>query len=151
MLTYMVEPWSSAWPDLVPMWQAHWEEVATHKDKIELAVDFDAYARMEAAGQLNVLVVRDAGVAVGYHISFIRPHFHYRNSLTAYTDVYYLDPKYRLSTAGVKLFTEAEKSLKARGVQRMFTGTKLSHDKGRIFEHLGWTETERTFTKYIGD
>jgi hypothetical protein len=49
------------------------------------------------------------------------------------------------------LFANAEKALKARGVQRLFTGTKLSKDASLIFERGGWNESERLFIKYIGD
>lgn len=151
MISYQVEPWSAVWPELEPMWDAHWEEVAGNKAEIKLAVDMDAYAFMESRGMLHVVTVRADGKAVGYHLSFVRPHFHYKYSLTAYTDVYYLDKAYRAGSIGIKLFREVEKTLKARGVERMFTATKISHDKSRIFEHLGWHEVERQWSKYIGN
>lgn len=151
MITYMVEPWSSAWPEMEPMWQAHWEQVALNRDKIKLKVDMDAYAEYERQGALHLLVVRDNGKVIGYHLSIIRTHLHYKDSLNAFTDVYYLDKAYQGSTVGVRMFKEVEKTLKARGVEKMFTGTKTSLDRGALFEHLGWTLTEKLYTKWIGD
>jgi hypothetical protein len=52
---------------------------------------------------------------------------------------------------GANLFASAEHALKARGVRRLFTGTKLSRDASRLFERSGWDEAERLFIKYIGD
>lgn len=151
MITYMVEPWSAAWPEMEPMWQAHWEQVALNRDKIKLKVDMDAYAEYERQGALHLLVVRDNGKVIGYHLSIIRTHLHYKDSLNAFTDVYYVDKAYQGSTVGVRMFKEVEKTLKSRGVEKMFTGTKIGLDRGKIFEHLGWTETERLYTKWIGD
>lgn len=150
MITYAVEPWSKAWPEMEPLWNAHWEEVATNKDKIKLAVDFDMYRDFETTGRLHLVVARENGKVVGYHLSVVRTHPHYKTSLTAYTDVYFLSKECRKGFAGVRLFREVERTLKARGVEKMFTGTKKSLDMTRVFEYLGWTETERTFTKYIG-
>ena len=150
MITYQVEPWSRVWPELQPHWDAHWQEVALNRDTIKLNIDWDAYAAYDASGALHVMVVRKDGAVIGYHLSIVRPHLHYKDSLNAFTDVYYIAPEHRKGTVGVKLFLEVEKSLKARGVEKMFTGTKLSLDRGRIFERLGWTETERLYTKFIG-
>lgn len=148
-VTFMVEPWSQVWRELQPLWDAHWQEVALHRDEIKLAIDFDAYAQQEAMGCLQVMVARCEGFVVGYHLSFIHPHLHYRNSLSAYSDVYFIDPNYRKGATGINLFKEVEKAWIARGVQRAFTGTKLSLDMGRIFEHLGWSESERTYCKLL--
>lgn len=149
LVTFHVEPWSEVYPELEPHWEAHWREVATHQDEIPLSVDWGAYAAFERLGQLHVVTARSAGAVVGYHISFVRPHLHYSTSLTAFTDVYWLHPDFRKGRTGIKLFQHVEQTLRARGVQRMYTGTKLSLDMGRLFERLGWTEIERTFSKVI--
>jgi L-amino acid N-acyltransferase YncA len=108
------------------------------------------YRDFETTGRLHLVVARENGKVVGYHLSVVRTHPHYKTSLTAYTDVYFLSKECRKGFAGVRLFREVERTLKARGVEKMFTGTKKSLDMTRVFEYLGWTETERTFTKYIG-
>lgn len=151
MITYQVENWSDCVAELEPLWASHWDEVAMNKDTIPLEVSYESYLLLESQGQLHVLTARCDGKIIGYHISLVRPHLHYASSLSAFTDVYYISPEHRKGMVGVRLFKEAESTLKARGVDKMFTGTKLSLDMSRIFEHLGWTETERLFTKYIGD
>lgn len=149
MITYQTENWSDVFPEMEHLWPLHWEEVAGDKDVIKLDPDFESYAALEKIGTLHVVTARSAGQIIGYHISIVRPHLHYRTSLSAFTDVYYIHPDHRKGMVGVKLFKEVEKTLKQRGVQKMFTGTKLSLDMGRLFEHLGWKETERLYTKVI--
>lgn len=150
-LTFATEDWSDCVPELVGLWPAHWNEVATHKDKIPLDPNHVEYERCNALGQLHLTAARCNGDLAGYLTAIVRPHLHYAHSLSAFYDLYYLAPPYRRGMNGVRLFKEAERALKARGVERMFTGTKLSKDAGRIFERLGWTETERLFVKWIGE
>lgn len=146
----MVEPWSQCFTEMSALWDEHWEEVAIDRDVIKLDPDLAQYAELERSGSLHVVVAREAGQIVGYHISIVRPHLHYRTSLSAFTDVYFLRKSHRQGMTGVRLIKEAEATLAARGVQKMFTGTKLHLDMGPIFERLGWTPTETCFTKVIG-
>ena len=148
-VTFMVEKWSDCCGQMSALWDEHWEEVALNRDVIKLDPDLDQYAELESRGALHVVVGRAASEIVGYHISIIRPHLHYRQSLSAFTDVYFIRQAHRKGMTGVRLLKEVEATLKARGVQKMFTGTKVSLDMGLIFERLGWTETERLYTKVI--
>lgn len=150
-LTYQVESWSSCRKEMEPLWPLHWEEVAGDKDKITLNVWFEAYDQLEALDQLHIVTIRDDGVLVGYHWSIVRPHLHYRDSLTAFTDIYYLKESHRKGYNGIKLFKFVEKTLKEKGVQKMYTASKVSKDKSNIFELLDWKRTEVVYTKYIGD
>ena len=88
---------------------------------------------------------------IGYWVGFIRPHFHYADSLTAYTDIYFIAKPYRNSGAGTELFKFVEKCLKKRGVQKIFTATKLHLDHSAMFRANGYKETEIVFTKLLED
>ena len=149
MITYQVENWDQVHEEMKHLWPLHWQEVAGDKDVIKLEPHYEMYEALNTQGQLHVVTARNLGKIIGYHISIVRPHLHYKSSLSSFTDVYYIHPDFRKGMVGVKLFKEVEKSLKQRGVQKMFTGTKLSLDMGRLFEHLGWKETERLYTKVI--
>lgn len=158
MITYAVEPWVQARDEMRELWDEHWREVALNQDVIKLDPDIAAYNAFDSAGMLHVLVARSAGKMVGYHVSFVRPHLHYRESLSAIADVYFLRAGNRGPRAALRLFEAVEASLKVRGVQKMFTGTKLhvspdgrSLDNGRLLEHLGHVEAERLYIKVIGD
>jgi GNAT superfamily N-acetyltransferase len=150
-ITYQVEKPSVVLPEMVPFFAAHWQEIAMNRDRVPLDVDYDKYLALGEAGRLHVVTVREDGKLVGYHVSFIEPHLHYKSTLFAHTDIYYLDPPKRKGSTGVKLFQFVEQSLKSIGVKVMTTSTKAHADISPIFERLGWTKRETVFTKYIGD
>lgn len=148
-VTYAVEPWSEFKRESLHLWSRHWEEIAINRDKIKLAVDYEQYDTMDAKGELHVVVARCEGKIIGYWLGIVRPHLHYIDSLTAFTDVYFIAPEHRKGRAGINLFKFVESSLAARGVQKMFTATKCHLDMSRLFEHLGFTRTEIVYSKVI--
>lgn len=159
LITYQVEPFDTFFEEAQELLEQHWEEIALNKDKIKLAIDVDKYREAAARGALHIVTVRDAneqkwafdpGKLVGYHVALIVPHLHYKNDLHAMTDIFFVHPDYRRGRIGIELFKFVEKALKERGVVKMCTAVKLHKDIGKIFERLGWTETERLFTKYVG-
>jgi GNAT superfamily N-acetyltransferase len=149
VITYQVEQWRDIVAELEVLWPRHWEEIAINRDTIKLAPDYKSYGEFADAGALHVVTVREAGKVIGYHVSIVRPHLHYRNDLHGFADMYYIEPEHRQGWVGIKLFKTVEKTLKARGVKKIFTATKLHLDVGRLFERLGFHETERLYTKTL--
>jgi hypothetical protein len=149
-MTCQEEGWSAVLPELEACWKDHWREIAQDQDKMPLDVDYASYGALEQAGALSVVTCRVDGALAGYFISFIRPHLHYRGNLCAYVDVYYVKPGYRVGYVAMRLFRTAEQVLRARGVEKVFAGTKVYKDMGRLFKRLGWVETETLYTKWIG-
>lgn len=151
MITYHVELLADCLNEIEAYLQAHFEEVATKKNNLGAPnMDVGAYCSMEISGQLHIVTARSNGSVIGYHVSFVRPHLHYKHILTAITDVYYVAPEYRKGNIAIKLFQEAERTLKARGVKRLFSGTKKHKDMSKIFEFMGWEEVEILHSKWIG-
>ena len=122
-----------------------------NKDRIKLSPDYGLYEHMQREGQLHIVTVRKDGEIIGYHISIVKPHLHYKESLSGFTDVFFVHPEHRRGRVGLRMFEEVEKTLKARGVEKLFGATKLHLDIGKLYERLGWVETERLFTKFIGE
>lgn len=149
MITFSVESWSDVVEEMKPLWPAHWEEVAMNKDQIKLNPDYKSYEAYEKSGALHIVVMRENGKVAGYHISIVRTHLHYADSLNAFTDVYYIEKEHRKGLAGIKLFREVEDTLKARGVQKIFTGTKKHLDMSKLLEYMGYVSTETLFTKML--
>lgn len=147
--TFQVEPFATAWPDAQTLLRLHWHEIARDKDVIEMAPDVAVYEHLEKTGQLVIVTMRLAGELVGYHASMVRPHLHYKNSLTAYTDLYFIHADHRKGRNAWQLFKTVEEEMRRRGVQRMFASCKISLDLQLLFEALGWTWTERNFTKLL--
>lgn len=149
-ITYQEEAWSDVLPELEACFKDHWQEVAQDQDKMPLDIDYVAYATLEGQGGLSVVTARVDGDLAGYFISFIRPHLHYKSTLCAYVDVYYVKPGYRQGYLALRLFQAAEAVLRARGAKKVFAGTKVYKHMGRLLMRRGWVPTEALYTKWIG-
>ncbi|MEO8296356.1 MAG: GNAT family N-acetyltransferase [Burkholderiales bacterium] len=156
-VTYALEAWPDVVGEMVSLWSLHWTEVALDHDRVPLDPDLELYRAMHNAGALHVVVARREGRVIGYHISIVKTHLHYRSTLHALVDIYFVDPAERKGMVGIKLLREAERLLKQRGVVKIISATKVHTscatgrplDMAKIFLRLGWKEAERTFVKCI--
>lgn len=145
MTTYRVESFSDVWPDVQDLIKEHWEEIALDKDVIKLDPDYHSYLRMEETGQLHIVTARDEGKLVGYYCAIIRPHLHYADSITAYTDLFFISKPYRKGLVGYKLIKWAT-NLMPDDVQKVYIQTKLGdRDIGVILERIGYLPVERVY------
>ena len=64
-------------------------------------------------------------------------------------DVFWLAPEIRGRMGGLRLFRAVEKELRRRGVQRIYVGSKLHKDVGRLFLALGYHPIETWFSKML--
>jgi GNAT superfamily N-acetyltransferase len=150
-ITYQVEPWEAYFPECQALWVQHWCEVALDQAAVPLDPDLERYQAYADAGHLFILSMRDAGKLVGYFVGIVSGHLHYKSTRMCFTDLFYLLPAYRKGLAGVRLFREAETALRARGVRRIQTATKLhAHlDMSRLLERLGYTRVEAAYHKLL--
>jgi len=138
------------------MVRAQWEEVALHKDRIELAPDYDQYRKLEAAGKLLICTARDDGKLVGYNAYFVHRGIHYSKNIVATNDVFYIAPEYRLRVAtgrvliAAALLEYAEEKLKALGVSVISLHIKVRKDWSGLAEKLGYARVEYVNQKYVG-
>ena len=100
MITYQREEWQDCLAEMEQLWPLHWEEVAADKDVIPLEPNYEMYDWIDQNGQLHVVTVRCDGKLIGYHTSIVRPHLHYKSSLSAFTDMYFIHPDYRSAKGG---------------------------------------------------
>jgi len=153
VIIYQVESYSAALDDLKEIYPEHYEELAANKSSVKLNVNYAKYSQLESLGMLHLVTVRKDGLLAGYHLSMISPHLHYVDSLTCFTDIFFVRQQYRKEQngmIGLKLFKFMEESLREKGVQRIYMGTKLHLDIGPILERLGYSPIERLYTKMIG-
>lgn len=153
MITFAVEPWSDIKHEILPRWQEHHADVADRDDadRIPLDPDWAKYESADERGQLQILAGRERGELVGYVFAFIDTHLHYRTTLCAFTDIYWVRSSHRGHWTGVRMFRAHEAACRARGVVKLFGGHKIWLDVGPIFRRCGWKETERCQTKWIGN
>lgn len=150
MIEYKEETYSDVIGDIKPLLDNHYEEIALNRDVIKLNPDYEMYEKLCNAGFMRIITARNDNELIGYCICVIKYHLHYKDSLTALNDIFYIKKEYRKGLTGVKLFVKTEEILKKYGVQRIIMNTKTHHDVGAIFDRLGYHETERVFTKIIG-
>jgi GNAT superfamily N-acetyltransferase len=150
-ITYQVEPWEAYFPECQSLWVQHWVEVALDQTAIPLDPDLARYQAYAEAGHLFILSMRDAGKLVGYFTAIVSGHLHYAGTLMAFVDLFYVLPTYRKGLAGVRLFREAETALRALGVRRIQTATKLHNglDMSRLLERLGYARAEVAYHKLL--
>ena len=147
---YAVERWRAIRAEMLPLLVRHWREVALNHADVPLDIDEARYKSLDESGALHIVTARQAGTLIGYHVAIISTHLHYASTLHGITDVYWIAPEKRQGTTALRLFQRVERELKARGVKKLFTATKLHLDQGRLFEHLGYKPVERLYAKLIG-
>jgi len=127
----------------------HYEELCVTKE-FDYEPDYDAYKRLAQAGMLRCITCRNDADLIGYIIFFVSPHLHYKSCITATEDLYFVKKEFRKGRVGIKLFQYAEKVLKDRGVQRIVMHTKVHLDNTKLFEYLGYKQTDKVFSKILG-
>lgn len=148
MITYAEEDPTAFFKELAPILPVHYEELCVTKD-FPLDPDYAAYDRMQKAGMLRAITCRSDGELVGYIIFFVHPHIHYKSCVTAFEDLYYVKKEFRKGRVGIKLFQFAESVLKDTGVHRIIMHTKIHMDNSRLFEYLGYKNSDKLFTKLL--
>jgi hypothetical protein len=150
-VVFAVERWATYYPDALPLWPLHWKEVALTQKEVPLEMDTDRYAALDEAGILHIVTGRDDGRLIAYHTSLVMGHLHYRQTLHSLTDLYYIHPLWRRGLTALQLFGMAHRSLKARGVVKVISGTKLHSglDISRLFEFMDYELAEKSYTKLL--
>ena len=149
MITYQEESWTQIEEELKELFPVHWEEIALDKDIIKLKPNYTLYKTLDGAGNLQTITVRDEGKLIGYHVCLIHSHMHYEDSLTAFTDIFFIEKKYRKGRTGLKLFQFMEQQLKSKNVQKIYMGTKLSLDISSLLEYLNYRPIEKLYSKLL--
>lgn len=148
---FQVERWAIYAPDAEALWPLHWQEVALTQDAVPLDMDTERYSMLDEAGILHIVTGRDDGRLVAYFTALVLGHLHYKSTLHALTDLYYILPPWRRGTTALRLFGVAHRSLKARGVVKVLSGSKLHSglDMTRLFTFMGYEHAENLFTKLL--
>lgn len=151
VITCCAERLADELENLKPLFPEHFAELALDQDKVPLDPQYPVYLAREDRGEVLFVAMREAGQIVGYFVGFVAPGLHYRTCLTMTMDIFWVKPEYRGAGAGFQLFRFVEQEAKARGVQRMFVGSKLHKDASWLFEKLGYREVERYYSTWLGE
>lgn len=149
MITMGVERFKDCIDDIKPLLLKHWYEIANNQDTIPLDPDYDKYQWLDDQGMMRIYIARDAGELVGYFISFISPHIHYRSTVYAINDILYIDPAYRGGTQAYRMMKGAMKDLKDNGVDRLIIHMKVNHEFRKLLSALDFNLTEENWEREL--
>lgn len=147
-VTYQSEDPETFIDELRHILPTHYDELCVTKD-FPLMPDYEAYGRLYVAGMLRCITVRDDAELIGYALFIVQPHLHYKSCKTAFEDIYFLRKEHRKGRIGIRLFQFAEDVLKKEGVHRIIMHTKIHLDNSRLFEYLGYKNTDKLYTKIL--
>lgn len=155
-LAFAWEPFQAIAREVAPLLHRHYRETGSNTVAVPLDLDFAQYIRLSEAGVLHVLTARHNGKLVGYLFSTIGAHLNFVSTVFSTAHMYYLLPSYRRGWNGVHLFREWIKAAENSHVRVLQVGEKLhtsKHDKrvAVLLKYLGFTQTERNYTKLIGE
>lgn len=148
-VSYQRETLGTALPDMEPLFPAHWEELALNRDRIKLAPDVDRYRTMEKFGTLHLFTARVDDKLVGYYVSAVGPHPHYRDDVVAVSDMFYICSEYRKGYVGIGLFRAMEADVRRLGASLVLGIIKPSHDIGPMLKYLGWELAGYVYSKCL--
>jgi GNAT superfamily N-acetyltransferase len=152
LIQFRVEQWYAFWRDCQELTPLHWAEAALDRDKIALSIKPENYQACDDQGILHIVTARDGAKMVGYFIANVVIHPHYKEAgPMAFTDMYFMHPDYRNGGNGAKLLIEVERTLKERGVVKIYISTKVHEDKSELLKALKYQPADLSFTKWIGD
>lgn len=137
--------------ELTPLLQSHWEQIALNKDKIKLNPAWDEYIQLNELGLIHFYTVRDQGELVGYFCLTVSKSLHYKDHIFAACDIIYVKQDNRAGMTGHKLIKFAEDDLKKLGVSLIAINTKIHAPFDNLLNRMNYVQTERLYTKYIGD
>jgi len=102
--------------------------------------------------QSGILKVADNGAVTGALGALIFPHYWNAGEIVCQELFWWVFPKFRGSSAGMKLLTAVEASAKQKGAKRMMMlclDAVNGEQVGQMYERLGYQPQERTFAKVI--
>jgi GNAT superfamily N-acetyltransferase len=150
MVSFQRETWDALERDGQELFALNFRDLGLNKDCISLAPNSALFREVEGKGVLHVITARADGKLIGYHISALLPHMHYKDAgLMAYTDAYYVHPEHRKGGIGAKLIMEVERTLTERGATKFYMSTKAHSDNTELLEAMGFHFTDKVFTKML--
>lgn len=148
-----LESFEERLPELEPILPEHYKELALYQDHIPLDPNYPAYIQRERMGCLVFVTVRKFGELIGYYIGFIEnavaPNLHYKSTVLAKTDIFYIREDHRHGGAGSMLFAKVEEEMRRRGVVAWFVGSKTHLPADKLFEGLNFDKVETYYSKLL--
>lgn len=129
--------------------QAHWEEVALNKGLMVLAPDWGRYRALEDAGILLALAAFLDGAMVGYAVTLVVDHLHYRALRYGQNDVLFVAKDHRASKVGLGLIRETERLVREAGGRMVTWHAKEGTPLEALLPRLGYGVQDVVFSREL--
>ena len=137
---------AAVWPEIYPLFEKHWNEIAHFKD-IPLDPDVELYNSLDDLGIMRVFTARDDGKLIGYSVYFVGPHIHFRKSIHATQDVFFINKENR--GFGMRFLRWCDDELRRDGVQVVINAVSQSNDYSPVLRRMGYKESEKMFCRRL--
>lgn len=110
----------------------------------------DTYKHLESVGTIHTIAAYLGDTLIGYIITVapIMPHYSVR---IAVSESFFVLKDYRKTGAGLRLLRAAESWAKNAGALGVLVSAPLGGDLAEVLPRIGYTETNRTFFRSLGD
>lgn len=152
---FAVERFYDVIADIKPIQTEQWNELGRDKARVRLDPNWSVFAELDTGGTLKILTARVDGVLVGYVASFVNAHLHYKSTLHATVNAYWLAPAYRKGWTGINMLRRHEDEMRKLGVVRLFIDDSVAFKNARnrrtrrLFAFLGYVPTGIVYRKIL--
>jgi hypothetical protein len=135
--------------ELLPLLRKNWRESPSYEEGVEADPDFEIYRRLDHAGVLLCLTMRDKfrHALVGYVVYIVSPSTHHRTITVGRGDVMYVEIEYRRYAK--EMLNTAERFLRSRGVKRLGWSVTRDSNLHRMLLAVGFYEDEVVLEKKL--
>ena len=120
------------------LFEAHYEEIALHKGSMKLDPNWHRYYVLEEQDAVVCLAAWLGEEMVGYSVSILYEHMHYKDVLVMHNDVLFVKKEHRRGGLGIKLIEATEEMAKARECHVVLFHSKVDTPLGLILEARGY-------------
>lgn len=154
LISYQIERFDDIIDEAQAMFPAHWDEIASHKEDRRLNPDLEIRKRAESKGVLVIATAREAGRLIGYIDWFIWRDPNSSETMTAETDVYFVEDRPNRALIMLAMIRMSLKHLAKLGITYVRPRTKfktegLGRGAGPIWQALGFKPNEVIYSKIL--
>lgn len=149
---FEIEPLHRLKDELPPLFERHHRDLGRNKDSVPLDPHWDMMMQLSAMSFLQILAARAPnGELIGYMFNLVGPHMHYRTTLHATVDMFWLDPEFRRGLTGCKMLRANENEMRKLGVVRYMISQNLIFDRRMrlLFNRLGYVACDIHYAKVL--
>ena len=147
-MKFSKEPLRDCWDEVIALARLHWHETEAYRHGQPFNPDRERYFEYNDIGYHHQYTVRDGGRLVGHGGMYVSQSMHTQLPV-AFEDTWFLLPEYRKGWNAIKFYKFIEADMKSMGVVEINVSAKLANDAGKLIEALGYTHTEKLYSKQL--